>query len=638
MNSDTEHLMDPDNPPLAAIPARRSSWRMALYLITLLVSLPVLVHSAWQFVWFAGVQRMTSPLAAANPHLPDILSGLKPQEKLLLFGDVTATRDAERWKPLWDSAPDNPAYLTNHAEAYFSDHHHLTPEILAAAARIDPDNGWLPALAAAGTVEGAMTQESRTYKERKEGKTPVWKIVDDKRLQEALAMIHQVAAKPVLTSYQTELLQQRIPLLPPRTDYVSQAPVMAYVASQGVAIVHLQKLGNALAAGAQQCAARQDVAGFRQITGDWRKLSLTSARGGETLIGLLVARGFFTSPLANFRDAAQALGLADEARRFADLHERMAADKEARQQRGRTSPIDTLLRSHGSMYASMSIPVIASQVANPPAITDNDLRPGRYADYALFERAASLIAWALLGMCAGAAALSRYRQDTTIRDLSARTMEMSRPFEWAWILLGGILLPVLWYSAITRLTPLSAREWSLHWTAFIQPSCQFGALVVMMVIFPVVIASRCLAKRGGPPGPATRRPWFGWLAAGSAALAIPAFGVIPYGRRDMLLYVAAVLLGIAMCWLLVGFVRCVFGRAVHAPRRATLARMVLPAWILGMLVCALAVPLHYAEERHWIQQDRLLEITVDAPALSRYEYNVTQVLRAELMEMIEKPE
>jgi hypothetical protein len=54
-----------------------------------------------------------------------------------------------------------------------------------------------------------------------------------------------------------------------------------------------------------------------------------------------------------------------------------------------------------------------------------------------------------------------------------------------------------------------------------------------------------------------------------------------------------------------------------------------------MLLFALAVPLLYTEERHWIQQDRLLEISADAPAFSRYEYAVTQVLRAELLEMID---
>jgi hypothetical protein len=276
--------------------------------------------------------------------------------------------------------------------------------------------------------------------------------------------------------------------------------------------------------------------------------------------------------------------------------------------------------------------VTASQVANPPTITKNDLRPGRYAEHALFERIFCLFAWALLALCA---AHSRYRTSPHVRSLSARMLDLLRPSDWAWILLGGVMLPVLWYLAITRLTPLSAREWSLQHTAFIQPSCQIGSLLALMIILPPVIATKCLGKRGAPLGLTTRRPWLGWLAAASTALAIPAFGAIPFGRRDMLLDFASVLLGIGLLWLLVGFGRNIFGRPVHALRRATLARMVLPAWILGMLLFALAVPLLYTEERHWIQQDRLLEISADAPALSRYEYAVSQVLRAELLEMID---
>jgi hypothetical protein len=476
----------------------------------------------------------------------------------------------------------------------------------------------------------------RTYEEKKEGKTPVWKIIDEKRLQETLARIHQLAAKPQFTTYQTELLQQRIPLLPPRTDTVRQTARVAYVATQGTAIVvHLQKLSNALAAGAQQCAARQDATGFRQITSDWMRLVQTTARGGETMVELLVARAFFTNPLANFRDAAQALGLDEETRRFADLHQRVQADKETRKQRGRNSPIADLVTSHGSVFAGMALPMLMSQVANPPAITESDLRPGRYAEHALFERAGSLAAWAALGLCAALAALSRYRVSPHVRVLAPRMLDLLRPSDWAWILLGGVMLPVLWYLTITRLTPLSAREWSPRMTDFIQPVCQFSSLLALTVILPVVIATKCLGKRGAAFGLTNHRPWFGWLAAGCAALAIPAFGVMGYGRERLFLNAAALLLGVAVLWLLVGFIRNVLGRPVHALRRATLARLVLPAWILGMLGFALAVPLLYDTERHWIQHDRLLEIAADAPSLSRYEYAVTQVLRAELLELID---
>jgi hypothetical protein len=52
---------------------------------------------------------------------------------------------------------------------------------------------------------------------------------------------------------------------------------------------------------------------------------------------------------------------------------------------------------------------------------------------------------------------------------------------------------------------------------------------------------------------------------------------------------------------------------------------------------ALLVAFHYAEERYWIQRDRLGEITAAAPAMSRYEYEVTQILHREVLELLGTP-
>ena len=485
---------------------------------------------------------------------------------------------------------------------------------------------------AAATAKGAVAQVPLTAKEKKAGKTPVWKIHDENRLQEALASIHQIAGKPKFTAYQTGLLRQRIPLLPRRSDILSHTVSLAYVASQVASIYH-RSLIDVLAAGAQQCAARQDADGFRQITDDWMKLVQASARGGETLVDLLVARMLYTAPLASFRDAAQTLGLAAEATRFAQLDERVKTDKEARKQRARTSPCNDLAFQRGSNFASMTLPIMGSLMANPPVITEADLRPGRYADHALFERAGSLIAWAMLGICAGAAGLARFRHKPPVRSMSVRMLDLLRPADWAWLLSGGVLLPLLWYLAITRVTPLGAREWSLKSTDYLQALGQFSSFVVLTVVLPAVMSSRILGKRGAVLGLAARRSWPGGLAVAAAALGIPAFGAIMQ-TNDRVLLCASLLPALAVLWLLVGLCRNIFCRRVHALRRATLACMVIPAWILGMLGFALAVPLHYAGECFWIQQDHLLEISAAAPSLSRYEYDATQILRAELLEWI----
>jgi hypothetical protein len=49
---------------------------------------------------------------------------------------------------------------------------------------------------------------------------------------------------------------------------------------------------------------------------------------------------------------------------------------------------------------------------------------------------------------------------------------------------------------------------------------------------------------------------------------------------------------------------------------------------------AASMPLYHAAEKRWLAQDRLMEITPEAPALSRYEWMVAQAMRAELLEIL----
>jgi hypothetical protein len=615
---------------------RRHRWRVALYVATLLVSLPALVHSARQVFVLSGIRSLASPMAASPPKLTALVAGATPAQKLLVYGDPKAVNHASRWKPLWDSSPENPAYFAEYANACYQDSERFSPELLATAERLDPDNGWFPALAAAGDSKGAVSKQKSPRGTGGKTATPVWKIDNEQQFQAALTRIHQAAQKPRFTAYQNELLKQRIPLFPPRTDFVSQLPPTVYLAAQNVPAIHLRKLTDLMAAGAQQCAANQDVSGFRQITGDWQTLAQAITRNGDLLIDLLVAKAFISSPLANFRDAAQALGLTDEAARFSALHEQFAAEKAAREKRRWDSRTTDLATSKGSLLASMTLPMLARLAQSPPPLTEADLRPGRYADHAVFERIASFIGLAILGLCAGLAALQRLRHSPLFNPLAERMLDLLRRSDWWWIIAGGIVAPAVWYFGMTRLTPLSAREWSIRWTVFLQPSCQFGAMVVMMIVLPVVIAAWRLGKRGAPLGLAPRRAKLGMAAAICAVLAVPAFGAILSGPDRIMIAAGIILLGLPVLWLVVGFFVNILGNDAHALHRATLARMVLPAWVSGMFLMAVSMPVHHAQERRWIQQDPLYRISAEKPAPTHYEWEVTQQLRKELVELMDQ--
>ena len=121
----------------------RRHWKSALYLTTLLVSLAILAPTLWQLRAVARISNLISPLMSmGEPQKPET-TGLTPEQALLLYGNPEASDASSRWKPLWDSEPDNPAYLAQYATAWFSDHKSLSPEILEAAERIDPSRSSL---------------------------------------------------------------------------------------------------------------------------------------------------------------------------------------------------------------------------------------------------------------------------------------------------------------------------------------------------------------------------------------------------------------------------------------------------------------------------------------------------------------
>ena len=44
----------------------------------------------------------------------------------------------------------------------------------------------------------------------------------------------------------------------------------------------------------------------------------------------------------------------------------------------------------------------------------------------------------------------------------------------------------------------------------------------------------------------------------------------------------------------------------------------------------------HEEEKHWVAQDRLMEITTEAPSMNRFEYEVSQAMTRELQELLKE--
>nr|MCU0748243.1 hypothetical protein [Akkermansiaceae bacterium] len=465
--------------------------------------------------------------------------------------------------------------------------------------------------------------------------TPAWEIIDSAKLQNALDLIHNTANKSRLGSDGNGILSQQIELLPERHDFMSQMYRIAYVAASTSYSIRFRKLADALAAGAQQCAATRDVEGFQRIKGDWEKISLTLTREGTTMVDLLVAKVFLFATVENFRDAAKTLGLEEDFKRFDQLHELKKADRARKTVKGRRDPIQDLIRMRGSILATLSLPLLPNQTTSRVELTESDLRPSRYTDHALVSRAFSIIALLPLGIAALLAWMHQFRQSPILRGLSQRMVDQLRGADWIWIFVGGVLLPFLGYMGFVHFTSMSSREWSFKHTGFVHIYAEFLALLVMMLVLSPVIAAWRLNKRCKVFQLKSPRMWMGVVAAVGAMLAIPTAGWILSmpNFTNAMVYAASVLLILPILWLLGGCLVTLMDHRDEALRRGVLARVMVPVWIFAMVVMALSVPLHYRIEKQWVQQDRLFEIRPEAPAMSTYEWDVTQALRAELLEL-----
>ncbi len=622
-------------------PLRRHR-RMLLLTIALLSVLFAIAQGIQQWNDLAWAREIYGVFSPSNPVQAVSAPGLSSTQKLLLHGRIGATSETERWKPLWENQPENPAFLAQYAAACFADHGKLPAEVLEAAERIDPDNGWYQALDAAAMLDGALTRESQSMADRKAFKTPVILIKDPARLEQGLALIRQAAAKPRFVSYGKELIAMRIPLLAERTDISSTISIVAYTAGITTQAHHFRRFADAFAASAARYAAVGDAQAFLKITADHEAISRKVINDSWTLVETLISKNLLVGPSRNLRDAARTLGLQEALARYETLAAWEREDRTRREARGARPAASELIDAKGSIMTSQTLPMITKMVKSPPPLADTDLQPIRRAEHALILRFLCYAAILLIALAAGVAACQRYFTSTLIHSLSNRMTQLFSPRDEFLLLGAGPLIPLGAYAAVIHLSPLSSREWALHGPAGFLILAQAGALVILMLAFPMALAGSILDRRGKVFQLGATSPLVRWLVLGCGFLGIPALGALGPALHEMklpnaplfaLLAVAATLALIPLFWLLAGFLQPILGTRENTLRLATLTRIAAPVWAAGVIVLPACAHLLHQDERLNTSRDRLLRISAEAPAMSSYEWEITQRLRGELLDL-----
>ena len=619
---------------------RKPLIRIALFCILAIISAIILTASIRQVI---GYQKIAGWFFSDDFYgdfpKPEELIGqnLTRDQKLLLFGDSSATSRDLRAKALWDSEPDNPAYFAEYAAAYQSETGKLPPDFLATARRLDPDNAWFTYVAAAALAKNSC--KDLLPAPLADGTVPpfTWEISDPAKLAAVMALLREAPGQSRCENYQSHLLQKRIPLLP-QTDLLENLNSTYAINHIRVSDnIRVNMLSLAICAQSWQLGENNDIESFRLLLADSdlflrRMLDLEA----PTMLDTVVLRGTTKIMTNHLIPAAEKLGLSAEAKRLKEIQERLDKLRESAKAAALLiaghPPGETSGTIVGSHLAGLKV------AATPPPISDSDVKPGRLTEHEIIFQLGSLATWALLLVSLAAAVIYRFRSPALIRRLAARMETLLRPSDWAWLLLVGTVLPFCYFMLITRLSPLGGRDFSLTKndlqifpdTVVPLPLAQFLGLTMLLILCPVLVTRWRLGIRGTAFGFTREKPWLAFAAVGCAAAFIPLIGWMVRAGEKFHIHLAFALLGLAVLWLLVVVFRALLGGPARLLHSSSAARVLVPAYAVAMLLMISMIPVFKATERYWFRQDKLMRFDPAHPALFRYESAVSQQAQREL--------
>lgn len=555
--------------------------------------------------------------------------GLDVEERLLL-GDQSLS-PLQRKEALVAGDPDNPAFFAEYAVVYHKVRGSLPPDYVETVNRLDPDNAWFDYFAASVVSGKAIERIKRTEEEKEAGVAVQWKTKQPDKVEAALVLLRNARSKNRFESYDETLLRQRIPLLP-QGNQAERMISFAYVVSQDKADIRMRYLVDVICSQAWKAGEDADPVQFQQIAADAEHFLRNLGQLKDvSIIGELVYLAAASGISDSLANAAAKIGSEEDAKRWGNLSERFKIYNKERRSKERMEGDARRLMEKGGMISSLGGPMLASQLKNPPSVTDEDLKPARLMDHRLLGAVSARGVYGLLAICSLAVFIYHFRGPKPLRLVVMRGVQLLKMRDWLWVWFAGVLLPVVFVISVSWFTPAGGSALSIKMTMrepmIVLPAAHYLALFLMLAILPVLIARWRLSIRASAFGFAGM-PWVGW-----AAVVGLVFYVVGYLYVHWV--VMSLMLLLALVWLLVTGGLVLFGRATGLLRRLMVARVILPAYLLGMICMTVVSAVSMASYQEWFKKDDFMRLSPEAPAESSYEYKIAKQMREEINGMLQ---
>jgi hypothetical protein len=623
---------------LDAVGTRRFAglWQIVCWMLAILALCGAL-YTLLSTLKFAADWGDLPLFKSAQQRLP---AGLTEKERLLL-GDPSVD-ELEQKRRLHLSDPNNPAYYAEYAQIWARERGDLPPDYLETVQRIAPDNAYFLYYAAA--------QIGRRSIERKRSSGIIQKprMVDDVRLlpipreaeyeiidraayEAALKCFAKAATMPVFETYTNEMTISRIRLFPGiNITEMDQVLTDGYTRVSG--FIALRMAADVICARAEELSKTGNQEEFIQLAAKRDAFLMGLALNPDlNLVGELIREVMAASTATNFHAAAERLELTDLAEKYRNQADALQKDND-RQKILSAKEQDMLCDSRASLLIGDWPRIYHRYVASPPPIKESDHKPMRMAEHE-FVAGLGVLTVAKLMLVSGLALfLFRFLLPRRIRIPARRMARVPGVADWAWVLLSGVVLPILLFLLITRFTPLGGRSHGFAHFMFAFPGVHLVALWLALLIAPVAIMRWRLERRLAPLGFSNRKRWFSKTTL--ALLLVVSLAAYPlllrFNLNAWMLGILALPVALATLRLIAHVWQGVFRKPSVRMFKTATGIAALPAYAVAIVLLCLTLPIHLAAERHWVAKDTLFRIDPDAVDLGAYEFKVAAQKRREL--------
>ncbi len=590
-------------------------------------------------IWTANLTtRVTSTVCCSRPEVPS-LPGIpkserdhrfirhvgkhvSPADLALLAGDFLQTSPPAQWKPVWEAHPREPWHYYTYAIAYQREHKRWPDRFVETGEALDPDNGWFRLMRGAARMDDAIgvapppkVTKAEKLAARAKGlpppKTPAITgkpprvIIDATAFQEGWDDLVMALAMPRLDDYRSRLDAVRLAAYPVPVDYpdLSSHPMLFvgqpdFYASGWIDLV---RYGEAFQLAADQAAKAGDKERLLELGRLHSRMVRALCGSASGVLPGIVARRHAKDGASGFSKAWSDLGEATAAARYRTLADHL----DTRLHPDPPAPADALSENRGSNLANAAGGFRSSSSSGDPGVTEPELRGGRLAEYAMYERLMMHGVALLLSLALAFLLIVPWLARNDLGPLPARLAGLLDRRDHGWIALLGVLLPAGLYAFSTRLPWMDPREFSLSGDRFFLWLLQALALVVAIVLGTLQAARWRLGRRGAVLA-------LGWIGGdpGRLVLAvvlalIPMASVISQLNEAWNLsepwaaILVAAMLAFPVLWLAVLAIGCFRHAPDRALHRATLMVAARPFVAAAMAAAAVAIPAIHREEKKW---------------------------------------